>query len=776
MDACGQWFSPEVVGRIEAAVAAEPSISRRALSRQVCEWLDWRGTNGRLKDMSCRVALKRLESRGVLTLPRAGRGVVGSARRRCGEAIGTAVEASLAEVGPVELVLVGSRESAAARVWRGLMERDHPHGAGPLCGAQLRYLIRSPRHGWLGGLAFSSAAWRLEDRERWIGWTEPCRRAHLPKVVSNSRFLIRPEVHVPHLASHVLSRCLRRLPQDWQARYGVEPVLAETFVEVDRYAGTSYRAANWQHIGETRGRGRQDRGHRKPLPVKHLYVYPLTRRWRDLLCEPPTAAVATSPPPLPRRDRPAPADWAEEEFGRARLGDARLAKRLLGVARDFFGKPQANIPQACGSRARTKAAYRFFDHPDVTMDVVLPSHIEATRERLRSHRVVLAVQDTTTLNYTAHPATEGLGVLGSIDDLAAGLIVHDTMAFTVDGTPLGLLDVQCWARDGSTQGQGKHRERLPIEQKESAKWLRSYRHVSQAQKDAPDTMLVSVGDREADLYDLFAEAARDPAGPRLLVRAERSRSRKVEQGPLWDHMAAQPVAGFQELHVPRKGSRPARTARLAVRFAQVALEPPARSKYPPVPVWAVYAHEVDHDPHIVKQPLSWLLLTTVQTASFDEACERLAWYTRRWGIEVYHRTLKSGCRIENRQLATAKRLEACLAVDLVVAWRVYHLAKLGRDLPDAPCTVYFQDSQWKALTAFVTRNPVAPAKPPSLRRALRWVAGLGGFLGRKGDGEPGTQTLWLGLQRLDDITSIWCVFAGVPQLRPPAVSSHDDYG
>jgi len=776
MDACGQRFSPEIVGRIEAAVVAEPSISRRALSRRVCEWLGWRGANGRLKDMSCRVALKRLERRGILRLPTARPAVARSARSSSAEPIGTVVEASLAEVGPVELVLVGSRDSAAARVWRGLMERDHPHGAGPLCGAQLRYLIRSPQHGWLGGLAFSSAAWRLEARDRWIGWAEPSRRAHLPEVVSNSRFLICPEVRVPHLASHVLSRCLRRLPQDWQRRYGVAPVLAETFVEIDRYAGTSYRAANWQHIGETRGRGRQDRGHRKPLPVKHLYVYPLKRRWREVLCESPTVVVPASPTPLCRQDRSPPADWAEEEFGRARLGDARLAKRLHTVARDFFGKPQANIPQACGSRARTKAAYRFFDHPDVTMDLVLPSHIEATRERLHSHPVVLAVQDTTTLNYTAHPATENLGPLGSIDDLAAGLIVHDTMAFTVDGTPLGLLDVQCWARDGSTQGQGKQRERLPIEQKESAKWLRSYRHVAQAQREAPDTMLVSVGDREADLFELFAEAARDPAGPRLLVRAERSRNRKVEQSPLWDHMATQPVAGFQDLHVPRKGSRPARTARLAVRFAAVDVQPPKGSPHAPAPVWAVYAHEVDHDPLVVKEPLSWLLLTTVETSSFDDACERLAWYARRWGIEVYHRTLKSGCRIENRQLATAKRLEACLAIDLVVAWRVFHLAKLGRDLPDAPCTVYFQDSEWKALTAFVTRNPVAPPKPPPLRQAMRWVAGLGGFLGRKGDGEPGTQTLWLGLQRLDDITSIWCVFAGVPQLQTPTVPSHDDYG
>lgn len=778
MEACGQRFTPEVVGRIEAMATADPSLSRRALSRQVCEWLGWRSANGRLKEMSCRVAFKRLERQGVLRLPAArplaGMRPVASARP---EGLGVAVEASLAEAGPVELVLVGSRESTAAQIWRGLMERYHPRGAGPLCGAQLRYLIRSPQYGWLGGLSFSSPAWRLEARDRWIGWADPARRAHLSQVVSNSRFLICPGVRVPHLASHILSRCLRRLGRDWQGRYGVEPVLAETFVESDRYTGTSYRAANWQLLGETRGRGRQDRHHRSPLSVKHLYVYPLHRRWREILCAlPREASVPASPAPSPCRQRPAPADWAEEEFGRARLPDARLGKRLLGVARDFFGKPQANIPQACGSRARTKAAYRFFDHPDVTMDVLLPSHIAATHERLRAHPVVLAVQDTTTLNYSTHPATDGLGPLQSLDDLTVGLLVHDTMAFTPDGTPLGLLDVQCWARDGSTQGQGDRRKRLPIEQKESAKWLRSYRHVAQAQREIPDTMLVSVGDREADLYDLFAEAARDPGGPKLLVRAERSRNRKVEQGLLWDRMAAQPVAGFQELHVPRKNSRPARMARLAVRFAAVELQPPKGSPHPAVPAWAVYAHEVDHDLPLVKEPLSWMLLTTVRTTSFDEACERLAWYARRWGIEVYHRTLKSGCRIENRQLATAKRLEACLAVDMVVAWRVYHLAKLGREVPDAPCTVFFQDAEWKALAAFVTRSPVPPAQPPSLRQALRWVAGLGGFLGRKGDGEPGTQTLWLGLQRLDDITSIWCVFAGVPQVQPPTVSSHDDYG
>jgi hypothetical protein len=652
------------------------------------------------------------------------------------------------------------------------MERDHPLGSGPLCGAQLRYLIRSPGCGWLGGLAFSAAAWHLASRDRWIGWSDAARRENLSRVVNNSRFLIRADVHVPHLASHVLARCLRRLAGDWRTHYGEAPVLVETFVENGRFAGTCYQAANWQRIGTTRGRGRQDQRHRSALPTKDIYVYPLQRQWRQVLYQENLEGTAIEAP-----ERLPPSDWAEEEFGRAELADARLEARLVSLARDFFARPQANVPQACASRDKTKAAYRFFDHPRVTMDQLLDSHIASTRNRVRQHPVVLAVQDTSTLNYTTHPATEGLGPLHTIDDVTQGLLLHDTLAFTEDGIPLGLLDVQCWARDPREVGKKARRKQLPIEQKESAKWLRSYRAVAEAQTHCPDTRLVSVGDREADLYELFEQAVHTPGGPDLLVRAERTRNRLVEQGLLWDHLADQPVAGVQEVHVPRKGSRPARTARLTVRYAAVELQPPkTKPTLTPVRAWAVSAQEVDYDARSVSSPLSWTLVTTVETASFEAACQRLSWYTRRWGIEVYHRTLKSGCRIENRQLATAKRLEACLAIDMVVAWRVYHLVKIGRDTPDIPCTAYFEQAEWQALMAYVTKDPTPPAQPPTLREATRMVASLGGFLGRKGDGEPGTQTIWLGLQRLDDIAAMWCVMTGVPQTRGPTVSSETGYG
>ena len=291
--------------------------------------------------------------------------------------------------------------------------------------------------------------------------------------------------------------------------------------------------------------------------------------------------------------------------------------------------------------------------------------------------------------------------------------------------------------------------------------------MAEVQRQAPGTQLVSVGDREADIYELFHLALAEAEGPRLLVRAEQDRLRADGQGHLWPSIAGQAVPGAQEIRVPRRGAQAARTAKLEVRFAPVTLQPPqAKRELGPLSLWAVLAQEVDAPAGI--KPLCWMLLTTCPVASFDAAREKLHWYARRWGIEVYHRTLKSGCRIEQRQLGSAQSLEACLAIDLVVAWRIFHLAKLGREIPDLPCTVYFDEDEWKALQVRVTGKPTPSAQPPSLREAMRMVAALGGFLGRKGDGEPGTQTLWLGLQRLDDLTVMWKILA--PK-QPPPVSS-----
>jgi len=773
---CGHEFSDEICDRIRATIESEPTISRRALSLRVCEWLNWKSPNGQPKEMSCRVALLKLHRGGHLSLPEPrvrNWTVVQGERGTLSLPEIESLRCRLKTLGEIKLVLVESKNRPLSRLWNDLMETYHYLGAGPLCGAQVRYLIESSVYGSMGGLAFSAAAWRVAPRDRWIGWSEEARKANLAKVVCNSRFLLVPRV--AHLASHVLSLCARRVQRDWVERYGVRPVLLETYVERDRFEGTCYKAANWVQVGATQGRGRMDRDRAYSAPVKDVYVYPLQRDARKVL------GVKPQPRPIRCRLREAGGvqDWAEEELGEAGIGDRRLSKRLVTMAQAFYARPQANIPQACQTRAETKAAYRFLDHPDTSMETILEPHYEATVARMRREAVILAVQDTTSLNYTAHPATENLGPIGYRKDRGIGLLLHNTMAFNREGTPLGLLDVQCWARDGADFGKKKRRHSLPIEEKESYKWLVSFRQVAEAQKQCPQSMVVSVGDREADIYELFELAWSDPSGPKLLIRAEQDRLLAEGQGHLWEKMAQQEVAGIQEIHVPRQKNRPGRLAQLEIRFGKVSLKPPAGKgrRLRELTLWAVWAREAEAPPK--GERIEWMLLTTLPVTTFEEAVEKLAWYTIRWGIEVYHRTLKSGCKVEERQLGHADRIETCLAIDMVVAWRIFHLAKLGRETPDVPCTVFFEEAEWKALVAYVTQNPSPPNKPPTLREAMRMVATLGGFLGRKGDGEPGTKSLWLGLQRLDDLSSMWKLLTTIPNSHAssfPLVSSNPGYG
>lgn len=734
--------------------------------------------------MSCRVALLKLERQSQIQLPLAGARPAGKRKTGQAEIRGKApqpVKCSLTDLGVVELVRVGHRGGALSREWNELMDRDHYLGSGPLCGAQMRYLIRSSQKGWLGGLAFSSAAWRLEARDRWIGWQEPARRENLQKVVCNSRFLICPQVKVVNLASHVLGMSVRRVREDWKERYGVEPLLLETFVEKDLFKGSSYRAANWVRVGESRGRGRQDGHNQWALAVKEIYVYPLGVEARKKLCKSEAESIRQErehqeilEKPSPRTER----SWPAEEFADAALGHERLRKRLLILAEDFYAQPQASVPQACRSRAKTKAAYRFFDHENTTMEKILEPHYRATEERLKKEPVVLAVQDTTSVNYSSHPATVGLGAINSKAH-SMGLEVHDTLVFNVEGTPLGLLDVQSWARKPKEKDYRKknRRRQLPIEQKESYKWLKSFQAVAKVQKRCPETTLVSVGDRESDIYELFVMAFKEKSGPKLLVRAEHARQLAEEQGPVWDYLAGEPRRGTQTLFVPRQKNRPAREAKLEVRFMPVRLKPPRdKSKLPELNIWAILAEEKDAPKGAT--PLKWMLLTTLEVRSFKQATEKLAWYAKRWGIELYHKTIKSGCRIEERLLAHAERIEACLAIDMVVAWRIFFLTKLGRETPDVPCTVFFKEFEWKALVAHVQKDPVPPSQPPTLNKAVRMVASLGGFLGRKGDGEPGTKSMWLGLQCLDGVAAMWKFMAitYAPQLLSPAVSSNPGYG
>jgi hypothetical protein len=445
--------------------------------------------------------------------------------------------------------------------------------------------------------------------------------------------------------------------------------------------------------------------------------------------------------------------WAEREFGGADLHDPRRTERLVQLAAALGEHPCGSLPEALPERAELVGAYRFFANDCIDPTAILPSHVRATYQRLAAVPLVLAAQDTTLLDYTAHPATEGLGRLGN--SKTQGLVVHTTLAFTLERVPLGLLAQEVWARAPGTAPAADHKTR-PIADKESQKWLTSLNAVAAAKRACPATQFVSVGDREADVYDLFV--APRPAGVDLLVRAAWDRCVDHPEGYLWATVQAAPVAATVLVSLPRHGAQPARTATLTLRFRPVTLRPPrhrTKEGLAAVTLWAVLAIEPNPPPGA--KALEWLLLTTVPVETVERAEERLAWYGCRWGIEVWHLVLKSGCRLEAKQLAEADRLRRCLAVLSVVAWRILYATMLARDLPDAPASLLLDRDEWEALCCAIQRVPTPPAEPPSLRQAVRWLAQLGGFQARAADGEPGVTVLWRGFQHLADLRMMYAI-------------------
>ena len=451
--------------------------------------------------------------------------------------------------------------------------------------------------------------------------------------------------------------------------------------------------------------------------------------------------------------------WAEEEFGEADLGDKRLNARLVQLAGILGEKPQYSLPDASGEPATLKAAYRFFDNEQVTPEGMLHSHIEATYRRMASLELVLAVQDTTYLDWTAHPDTEGLGPLASAS--RQGLLAHSTVGFSEERVPLGVLAQQVWARDAETFAHLKDHKQRAIEDKESHKWLQSLAAVEAARKACPNTRFVSVGDREADIYDLFITER--SSGVDLLVRAAENRRVETEERYLWAAVEASPVVASAEVKVPPRNAQAGRTAQLAIRWREITLRPPrtrAKEKLASVTVWAVWAVEMNPPPNL--PAVEWLLLTTVPVQTTADALQRLAWYACRWGIEVWHKVLKSGCRIEARQLETAERLKRCLTLYAVIAWRVLYATMLSRSVPEASCLALLNEPEWQALYCAIHHTTILPPTPPTLQQAVRWIAQLGGFQNRKRDGHPGVTVIWKGFQHLSDLTYMYLVFR--PQL------------
>lgn len=470
--------------------------------------------------------------------------------------------------------------------------------------------------------------------------------------------------------------------------------------------------------------------------------------------------------------------WAAEEFADVSLGDKRLDARLIKLCDRFSDAPESPINQACADWAETKAAYRFFQNENVDVGEILMAHRYKTTKRAKKHKTVLAVQDTSYFVYSSHSKTEGLGKMSlkkgkNVEKIYSnGLMVHACLAVTTEGLPLGLLDQKIFSRklrSKKTSGgkNSKPHDHLPVEEKESYRWLEALKKTNEVMGDRE---VVTVCDREADMYDFF-KISQQLASP-VLVRAKADRtinrkSRYAEKGvvKLWEYMQQQPESGSYTMDIPMKSKakhckeREARTAKVSVRFGSFRFNPPRnnpkhnKEHLPDIEMNAVYV--LEQNPPSADESVEWMLLTNLPVKSYDEAYEKVKWYCLRWRIEMYFKVLKSGFRVEACRLGHAERLARYLTIMSIVAWRLFMITLAARTNPEVPCSTLLADHEWKVLFLKASKNKTIPQKPPPIGDIVVLVAKLGGYLARKNDGPPGTITLWRGWKRLVDLAQGW---------------------
>ncbi|MBI4326012.1 MAG: IS4 family transposase [Chloroflexi bacterium] len=783
-------MSVHVLARLSTRSLSDNPPTRHSLVQNFCRATHWRNRKGQLCLASANVALNRLEKRGLVRLPPpAPRQARSQPRQLLDDGKPLPPPPRLcASVKEIRLQLIQDQYDPDHGLWNRLIIREHPSKAAPLVGAQVRYILHS-QEAIIGAFGVGSASYYLGCRDGWIGWDDPTRQANLNQVIGLSRFLIRPGIRWPNLASRCYRLLLERVADDWQERYAVKPVLIETFVDRSTQTGTSLSAANWQRLGQSGGRGRSSPSVQvRPKSAKDVWVYELQPKARQSLLRRPDPLVA----PRSLFHGLTTDFWTQEELDGLDLGDRRLENRFALMLRSRWKHPERSFYRSFGSAADGKAAYRLIESPqaEVSFQSLLAPHQHQTQRRMAAESLVVLAQDTTPLSYNRLRQTTGLGPVGDKRNPGRGLWLHSLQAFRPDGIPLGCSWAKLWAR--GPESDTDRRNEQSVGEKESGRWIEAYHSAARLARSMPQTHLVVCGDRESDIFELFDQTEVAASNLHLLVRAQHDRL-LTDAHKLWQQLLAQPVQGMLPVRVPRRADRPARIATLEVRWSSIEVAAPRvalKKSWQPIGLYAVLAREVD--PPSGQEPIEWMLLTDWKVDSFKMAVRIIQWYSLRWGIECWHQTLKDVCKVEKRQRESAPALERAVVLDMIVAWRALLLCRLGREHPALPASLYYCAEELAVLEVYRKKLPrhaqavvsspaaepqssqepegkveecardkaVAHTKPPSTHRSTLslyqaniLVAMLAGFWGRKGDGHPGPKLVAQGLMILAELVN-----------------------
>ena len=757
------------IGMIKNELDSNPGHSMASLARFVCAAFSFVSPTGKLRTAACQVVLKSLANRGEIVLPKSKRPgpktFTSMARLNAPVPLPGNIPETVAEMrNDLEIFLIPENDSESRKIWNELMATEHPLGEARLFGYQLKYLIKYAG-GYVAACGFSSSALKLDERDKWINWTDEERERHQSRVLNMSRFLIRNEVSRENLASHLLSRILRRFKTDFKTRYGISPWLVETFVDTERYSGVCHKAANWRFLGKTKGRGRNDRYSRKQKSVKDIYIYPLEPEFRSI--------AGLAPPgehyePMDVGTGLSSSEWAEQEFGGIDLGDARLSERLVRIAYDKGGNPPASYPKVVdGDRYAMKGYYGFLanDNEEITFERLLSRHRGSTIRRVRSRKTVIAIQDTCDLNYSGLKNTAGLGKIGKNgknSNGSLGLALHSVFVVDKSGLPLGIAAAECAAPRIDTN-RNKQRTYFPIEEKESFRWLAHYRKTVEMAGHCPGTEVVSAMDREADIFELLEVALANRKNAPVVIRAQHDRYLTDSKFKLFERLEEFPVSFTVDVDIPPQRARekvkrkqprpyvPAGVATLKVSHGEVTIKPPKTQvlkNRKPLTLNAVYARE--ENPPEGADRIEWRLLTTLKVNSPRTALKCVEYYKLRWRIEEFHRVLKSGCGVQKHKQGTADKLRRVIAIDMVVAWRVMLLTLLGRKCPDMPVEVVFDEHEALVMNLLAQKKKLGIVV--TVEDAVNIISTLGGHRIQSAGHPPGFESMWAGVARLYDLT------------------------
>lgn len=463
--------------------------------------------------------------------------------------------------------------------------------------------------------------------------------------------------------------------------------------------------------------------------------------------------------------------WAVDELAKVNFGDKRLDKRFLKVAGSQSKTPQLSINASSADWSCAKGAYRLFDNAKVTPEKILEPHIENTIHRIYGQEMVVIVNDTTFVDFSTHEMVPDLGVVKSFGDYKIkGIHFHAGLALSHEGTPLGLIYSKIWSRLKQTKS-GHNHTKIPITKKESYRWIECLEETKALLPSG--TRGLVVGDRESDIYEYF-EVAQD-LDLDVLVRLQHNRVITDEFGDdarVEDCFKSEKVRGLIPVHIPGNGSRIARDAIMEVKFKEVHFQGQPRGlKTARVKtrrdLLLTVVELSEKNPPNEKEALGWTLITTLPVHNLAEAEEVMKFYRMRWTIELYFKSLKTGCNVEKCRLEEAEKLMKFVALCGIIAWRLMWLTWLQREIPHASGELAITSIEWKTLWLKKHKEKIKlglmkaepPEEIPDLCTITRWIAGFGGFMGRKGDGNPGLITVWRGWMRIMDGAEIYEMIA-----------------